>query len=66
MGENFKTTEHSPLSFLLPELSLNKKNSWKFHADERPKSAVNHDMIIGRDLLHELGIILDFSKYVIK
>jgi hypothetical protein len=61
-----KITKCGLPSFLLPKLIWNETISWKFHTVERPKIAVNCDMIIRLDLLNELGIILDFSKYVIK
>ena len=32
------------------------------HGDESPVEDNTYDMIMGRDLLHELGIVMDFSK----
>ena len=31
------------------------------HVDESPVEENTYDMIIGRDLLHELGMVMDFS-----
>ena len=30
--------------------------------DDRSKSSINYDMIIGRDLLTELGMVLNFQE----
>jgi hypothetical protein len=47
--------------FSLPEFNLKKQISWVFHVDNRFESSSTYDMIIGQDLLGELGIILNFN-----
>ena len=48
------------VNFLLPELSPTKTIHHKFHVTEN--RITNYDMVIGRDLLQELGIDLKFSN----
>jgi hypothetical protein len=38
-------------------------DSWAFHVDDRSESSSTYDMIIGRDLLGELGIIMSFNDH---
>jgi hypothetical protein len=47
----------------LPEFNLKKQmhSSWAFHVDDRSESSSTYDMIMGRDLLGELGIIMNFN-----
>jgi hypothetical protein len=55
------------VTFSLPEFNLKKQmcNSWAFHVDDRSESSSTYDMIIiqGRDLLGELGIIMNFNDH---
>jgi hypothetical protein len=53
----------TPLNERLPKFSLNKSVTWSCHVDEstNPKFA-QYDMIIGDDLMQELGIDLLYSK----
>jgi hypothetical protein len=53
------------VTFLLPEFNLKKQmcDSWEFHMDDRSESSSTYDMIIGRDLLGELGIIMSFNDH---
>jgi hypothetical protein len=60
MGGQFITNKIGLVTFSLPEFNLKKQVSWRFHLDDRSKSSSTYDMIIGRDLLGELGIILNF------
>ena len=56
------------MEFQLPEFSTFKEISWSFHVDESDPNddTLGYDMIIGRDLLTDLGIIIDFKDgYVI-
>jgi hypothetical protein len=39
--------------------------SWAFHVDDRSESSSTYDMIIGRDLLGELGIIMNFNDHTV-
>jgi hypothetical protein len=51
----------------LPEFNLKKQicSSWAFHVDERSESSSTYDMIMGQDLLGELGIIMNFNDHTI-
>ena len=67
-GGEFQTRRKAKVEFQLPEFSTSKEISWSFHVDESdPKNdALGYDMIIGRDLLTDLGIIIDFEDgYII-
>jgi hypothetical protein len=65
MGGQFTTDKTGLVIFSLPEFNLQKQISWKFHVDDRSKSSNTYDMIIGRDLLGELGIILNFNDHTV-
>jgi Aspartyl protease len=62
MGGQFITDKTGLVTFSLPEFNLKKQISWVFHVDDRSESSSTYDMIIGRDLLGELGIILNFNN----
>jgi hypothetical protein len=55
------------VTFLLPQLNLEKQmcTSWAFHVYDRPESSSTYDMIMGQDLLVELGIIMNFNDHTI-
>ena len=61
MGGQFTTDKSGLVTFSLPEFKLRKQISWVFHVDDRSESSSTYDMIIGQDLLGELGIILNFN-----
>jgi hypothetical protein len=63
MGGQFTTT--GLVTILLPEFNLKKRISWTFQIDDRSKESSTYDMIIGRDLLGELGIILNFNNHTV-
>ena len=65
MGGQFTTDKTGLVNFLLPEFNLKKQISWEFHVDVRSKDSNTYDMIIGRDLLGELGIILNFNDHTV-
>ncbi len=58
---SFKTNRKVNCQFTLPEFHQGKDISWTMYVDESDKRLNNYDMIIGRDLLKELGIDLLFS-----
>ena len=62
----FKTNCKVKCQFTLPELHEGKDISWDMYVDESDSRLNSYDMIIGRDLLHELGIDLLFSLGVMK
>jgi hypothetical protein len=55
------------VTFSLPEFNLKKqmRSSWAFHVDDRSESSSTYDMIMGRDLLGELGIIMNFNDHTV-
>ena len=59
-GGTFHTEYRSKIQLSLPEFSDQKLITWQAYVDES-STDLNYDMIIGRDLLKELGIVLDFS-----
>ena len=55
------------VKFRLPEFSNSKTIDWKFHIDETTKpDQAQYDMIIGTDLMEELGIDLSFNRKVME
>ena len=58
-----KTTEQVQVRMTLPELHEKRVIDWKMHVT---KNELNYDMIIGRDLLSELGIDIMYSKNLIE
>jgi hypothetical protein len=55
------------VTFSLPEFNLKKQmcTSWAFHVDDRSESSSTYDMIMGRDLLGESGIIMNFNDHMV-
>jgi hypothetical protein len=39
--------------------------AWTFHVDDRSESSSTYDMIMGQDLLGELGIIMNFNDHTV-
>jgi hypothetical protein len=40
-------------------------SSWAFHVDERSESSSTYDIIMGRDLLVESAIIMNFNDHTV-
>ena len=59
----FSTNKTSKLLVQLPEFSTTKKIVHTFHVAE--KLSLGYDMIIGLDLLNDLGVVIDFEKKVL-
>ena len=53
------TTEKTNVFFMLPELSEVKIIEWKMHVVH--SASFNYDLIIGHNMLEDLGIVLDFK-----
>jgi hypothetical protein len=57
------------VTFLLPKFNLNKQmySSWAFHVDDRSESSSTYNMIIvhERNLLKELGLIMNFNDHTV-
>ena len=62
----FNTTKKCEIEFTLPVFNEKKVITWNCYVDEEDNSNSNYDMIIGRDILHELGIDLLFSTAEMK
>ena len=59
-----KTNQRAKIDMILPELDATKIMTWYCHVDDSLVLG-RYDMIIGRDLLSELCINLDFSTHTI-
>jgi len=60
----FETNRKCRVSFILPEFHPDRDITWTAYVDESPQANSRYDMIIGRDLLQELGMDFLFSKKV--
>ena len=62
------TKRECNLKFKLDEFSTSKEVNWNFHADktEMSKDSLGYDMIIGLDLLCELGLIINCEEKVVE
>jgi transposase InsO family protein len=58
---SFKTKRLCDIEFTLPAFYENRKISCTAYVDETPQGNVSYDMIIGRDVMHNLGINLLFD-----
>ena len=59
-GGNFQTSKKCKTTFTLNEFFENKSIEWNLHVDSTP-GPHRYDMIIGRDIMSELGITLNFE-----
>ncbi len=60
LGGTFNTNQKALLEFRFPELSQHRTVEWKCHVDRKTdKNHALYDMIIGMDLMTELGIYVD-------
>ena len=66
MGGTFETRQKRLVEFRLPEFSHDKSISWVVHVDDSsdPTTAL-YDMVIGCDLMTELGLKINFTDNVI-
>jgi len=60
----FTTTKKCKTTFILDEFYENKEIEWNLYVDSSP-GPHKYDMIVGRDLLSELGITLNFSDQTV-
>jgi hypothetical protein len=69
MVGKFTTNKTGFVTFSLPEFNLKKQihSCLTFHVDDHSESSSIYDMIIGqgRDLLGELGIIMNFNDHTV-
>ena len=59
-GGNIQTSKKCKTTFILKEFYENKSIEWNLHVDSTP-GPHHYDMILGRDVMSELGITLDFK-----
>jgi hypothetical protein len=59
-GGTFHTSGKCKTNFILNEFYENKVIEWTLHVD-KTSGPHRYDMIVGRDLMSQLGIILDFD-----
>ena len=62
MAGTFNTTSVTEITLKLPELNYSSKIYVKYHLTNK---LLNYDLILGRDKLHELGIIFNFKNEII-
>ncbi len=60
-GGNFHTEYRSKVQLSLPKFSDQKLIKWLVYVDDSTTD-FNYDMIIGQNLLKELGMLLDFGQ----
>jgi len=58
---SFKTRKRCDIEFTLPAFHENRNISCNAYVDESPHENSSYDMIIGRDLMHSLGVNLLFD-----
>ena len=59
-GGNFQTSKKCKTTFILNEFFENKSIEWNFYVDSTP-GLHRYDMILGGNVLSQLGIMLDFK-----
>jgi hypothetical protein len=57
----FTTTRKCRINFTIPSLHKHREITWNCYIDDRHSSTSPYDLIIGRDLMHEIGIDIRFS-----
>jgi hypothetical protein len=57
----FNTHRKCQITFTLPAFHKHREISWNCYVDESPSNTSIYDLIIGRDLMHEIGIDICFS-----
>lgn len=59
---NFTTDKECNIKFILPAFHENRIVEWKASVENSPRASCRYDMIVGRDLMHEIGFDILFSK----
>jgi Retroviral aspartyl protease len=57
----FSTHSKCEITFTLPALQKHRQVTWNCYVDESNAKSISYDLIIGRDLMHEIGIDICFS-----
>ena len=59
---SFSTSKTCKVTFALPQFHKHREITWKMHVENTDSKKNTYDMIIGRDLMHEMGLNIDFQK----
>ena len=66
LGGKFSTTSTARISFKFPELDTSKVVTWACHVDDKTsKEKASYDMIIGMDLMVDIGIFVNTATRTI-
>ena len=66
-GGTWTTTKRCPgVEFKLPELDDRATIKWPFHIDDSDVENESYDMIIGSDILNDLGFKLDYENHLVE
>ena len=65
-NSKYTTDSKSIIDFTLPEFTTTRKISWNFFQTKQSNALSGYDCIIGRDLLKELKIILNFKTGIVE
>ena len=57
----FSTHRKCEITFTLPVFHKHREITWNCYVDESPSNTSIYDLIIGRDLMHEIGLDICFS-----
>jgi hypothetical protein len=57
----FSTHRKCEITFMLPVLHKHREITWNCYLDESPSNTSIYDHIIGRDLMHDIGLDICFS-----
>jgi transposase InsO family protein len=67
LGGSFSTNRKALLEFKFPELTTSKSVTWICHVDDKTSQKQSqYDMIIGMDLMTEIGIMVDTQDKCVK
>jgi len=58
----FSTSSKCNVTFTLPAFHEHREVTWNCYVDQTCQKSCKYDMIIGRDLMHEIGMDILFSK----
>ena len=58
----FNTNKQCEITFSMPQFHKDRDITWTVCVDENEEEHPRYDMILGRDLMHELGMIFDFKE----
>ena len=59
---HFNTSKKCLTSMTLPQFHKHREIQWTMFVDKSTPNNSNYEMIIGRDLMHELGLTMNFQE----